>query len=319
MTGKLTRDALERLVFARTGAANPDVIAGPAFGEDAAAIRDGDRTLVASVDPVSLAAGRIGRIGVAVATNDVAAAGARPEFLLVTLLLPDPDVDLLDEITADLDAEAERLGVSVVGGHTEAVAGLDRPLLSLACFGFADRHVPTGGAAPGDRLLLTKAAGIEATAVLATDFRDEFDLPADACDAAAGFFDDLSVVREATALAPLATAMHDPTEGGVLQGAVELATAAGVGIDLDRGAIPVREATERLCSIAGVDPLRVLGSGALLATVGPDDVEAALAALDDAGVDGRVVGRIVDGPPGVGLDDERYVDPIRDDMYELWD
>lgn len=318
MAGKITRDVLERLVFARTGAANPDVLAGPAFGEDAAAIRVGDRTLVASTDPVSLAAGRIGRIAVAVATNDVAAAGARPEFLLVTVLLPDPDVDLLDAITADLDAEAERLGAAIVGGHTEAVAGLDRPLLSITCLGFADRHVRTGGATPGDRVLLTKAAGIEATAVIATDFGDAFDLPADLREAAAGFFDDLSVLREATALAPLATAMHDPTEGGVLGGAVELAAAADVRVDLDRDAIPVREETRRVCAAAGVDPLRVLGSGALLATVGPDDSEAALAALDDAGVAGRVVGRVVDGPAEVRLDDERHADPVRDDMYDLW-
>ncbi|MFB6302041.1 MAG: AIR synthase-related protein [Haloferacaceae archaeon] len=319
MTGKLTREVLERLVFARTGAANPDVLVGPRFGEDAAAVRVGDRTLIASTDPVSLAAGRIGTIAVAVATNDVAAAGARPEFLLVTVLLPDPDVDLLDTITADLDSEAERLGAAIVGGHTEAVAGLDRPLLSITCLGTADRHVSTGGARPGDRVLLTKAAGIEATAVIATDFGDEFDLPDDLRAAAAGFFDDLSVLREATALAPLATAMHDPTEGGVLGGAVELAAAAGARLDLDRHAIPVREETRRACAAASVDPLRVLGSGALLATVAPDDEGAALDALAEADVAGRVVGRVVDGPAEVRLDEERYAEPIRDDMYDLWD
>ncbi|MFB6080266.1 MAG: AIR synthase related protein [Haloferacaceae archaeon] len=318
MAGKLTREVLERLVFARTGTANPDVLVGPAYGEDAAAIDLGDRTLVASTDPVSLAAGRIGRIGVAVATNDVAVAGARPEFLLVTLLLPDPDVDLLDAITADLDAEADRLGTTIVGGHTETVAGLDRPLLSIACLGVADRHVRTGGANVGDVLLVTKAAGIEATAVLATDFRADLALPDDPCDAAAGFFDDLSVLREASALTPLATTMHDPTEGGILQGAIELALTGDVGIEIDPDAIPVREETERLCAAAGVDPFRVLGSGALLATVDPADREAALAAIDDAGVAGRVVGRVVDGPPGVRLGDERHVDPIRDDMYALW-
>ncbi|MFB6281285.1 MAG: AIR synthase-related protein [Haloferacaceae archaeon] len=319
MTGKITRDVLERLVFSRTGAARPDVLAGPAYGEDAAAVRVGDRTLVASTDPVSLAAGRIGTIGVAVATNDVAAAGARPGFLLVTVLLPDPDPDLLDTITADVDAEADRLGAAVVGGHTEAVAGLDRPLLSIACLGLADRHVPTGGAAPGDRVLLTKAAGIEATAVVATDFGDEFDLPADLREAATGFFDDLSVLPEATALAPLATAMHDPTEGGVLGGAVELAAAAGARIDIDPDAVPVREETGRVCAAAGLDPLRVLGSGALLATVAPDDVAAARDALADAGVPGRVVGRVVEGPAEVRAGDARYADPIRDGLYDLWE
>lgn len=321
MTGKLTRETLERLVLSRTGAASDAVLVGPAVGEDAAAMRGDDRTLVASTDPISLAADRIGRLAVAVSTNDVAACGAVPEFLLATILLPDPDADRLDAITADLDAEADRLGVTVVGGHTEVVAGLDRPLLSLACLGYTDRYVPTGGAADGDRLLLTKAAATEATAVLATDFRETLagSVPAAAFDRGVALFDEVSVLREATALASLATAMHDPTEGGVLAGAVEMALTADRSLRLDREAVPVRETTRRLCRAAGIDPLRSLGSGSLLAAVAPADVDRALDALDDAGVPGAVVGTFEDGPAGVHVDGEFHDEPVRDDTYALWD
>ncbi|MFB6161537.1 MAG: AIR synthase-related protein [Haloferacaceae archaeon] len=320
MAGKLTPAALERLVFARTGAANDDVLVGPAYGEDAAAVADGDRTLVASTDPISLAADRIGRLAVAVATNDVAASGGLPEYLLPTILLPDEDLDRLDRITADLDDAAERLGVAVVGGHTEVVAGLSRPLLSLACFGFADRFVPTSGAEPGDRVLLTKSAGIEATAVIAADFGDDLDLSDALVERATRRFDQLSVLPEATALAPLATAMHDPTEGGVLGAAVELARASGVAVDLDREALPVAEDTREVCAAAGVDPLRVLGSGALFATVPGDAVDDALDAVADADVPAAVVGRVgAAETPAVRVDGERHAEPVRDEMYRLWD
>jgi hydrogenase expression/formation protein HypE len=319
VTGKLTPDVLERLVFARTGAPNPDVEVGPAFGQDAAAVRDGDRTLVASADPISLAAGHIGRLGVAVATNDVAACGGVPEYLLVTILLPEQDPDLLDTITADVDQETRRIGVTVVGGHTESVAGLERPLLSLACWGFADPYVPTDGATPGDRLLLTKGAGVEATAVLATDFRDELGLDPAVCDRAADYFDDVSVVPEGVGLAPYATAMHDPTEGGVLEGVIEMALTADHTVVLDRDAVPVRSETRALCDAAGVDPLRVLGSGGLLATVPPEDEDEALAAARSAGVEAAVVGHVTEGPGEVRLDGERLAEPIRDEMYALWD
>jgi hydrogenase expression/formation protein HypE len=319
MTGKLDPAVLSDLVLSRTGAPNANVLAGPAFGEDAAAIRIGDETLIASTDPISLAAERIGQLAVAVASNDVAAAGGRPEFLLSTVLLPDADPDLLDTITGQLDTESERLGLTIAGGHTEVVAGLDRPLCSLTCLGTADRFVPTGGARPGDRVLLTKGAGIEATGVLATDFRDHLDLPADLFDRAVAAFDDLSVMPEAAVLAPVATAMHDPTEGGVLQGLIELALTGAVTVVVDRDAVHVREETRAACDAVGVDPFRVLGSGALLATVPSDGADDALAALRAEGVDAVDIGRVEAGDPGVDVDGERFTASVRDGMYALWD
>jgi hydrogenase expression/formation protein HypE len=319
MTGKLDPAVLSDLVLSRTGAPNANVLAGPAFGEDAAAIRIGDETLIASTDPISLAAERIGQLAVAVASNDVAAAGGRPEFLLSTVLLPDADPDLLDTITGQLDAESTRLGLTIAGGHTEVVSGLDRPLCSLTCLGTADRFVPTGGARPGDRVLLTKGAGIEATGVLATDFRDRLDLPTGLLDRAAAAFDDLSVMPEAAVLAPVATAMHDPTEGGVLEGLIELALTGAVTVVVDRDAVRVREETRAVCEAVGVDPLRVLGSGALLATVPKDEADDALAALREEGIGAVDIGRVAAGEPAVAIDGDRYTASIRDGMYALWD
>jgi len=318
MTGKLDPAVLSELVLSRTGAPNATLLAGPAFGEDAAAIRIGDETLIASTDPISLAAERIGQLAVTVASNDVAAAGGRPEFLLSTVLLPDADLDRLETITGQLDAESKRLGLTIAGGHTEVVAGLDRPLCSLTCLGTADRFVSTGGATPGDRVLLTKGAGIEATGVLATDFRERLDLPDDLLDRARAAFDDLSVMPEAAVLAPVATAMHDPTEGGVLQGLIELALAGQVTVDVDRDAVHVREETRSVCDAVGVDPLRTLGSGALLATVPGDETDATLATLHDEGIDAVDVGRVETGDPAVRIDGGRYTEPIRDEMYALW-
>jgi hydrogenase expression/formation protein HypE len=319
MTGKLDRATLTDLVLSRTGATNRDLLAGAAFGEDAAAIRVGSETLVVSTDPISLAAERIGQLAVTVASNDVAACGGRPEFLLCTILLPSADPTLLDTITGQLDAESKRLGLTIAGGHTEVVAGLDRPLCSLTCFGVADRYVATGGASPGDRILLTKGAGIEATGVLATDFRDRLSLPAETLDRATAAFDDLSIMPEAAVLAPVATAMHDPTEGGVLEGLIEMALTAEATVEVDREAVHVRDETRAVCDAVGVDPLRVLGSGALLAAVAPSDAGDALEALSAEGIDAVEIGRVEAGEVGVAIDGERYTEPIRDDMYALWD
>ncbi|EJN61645.1 AIR synthase family protein [Halogranum rubrum] len=325
---KLSPADLDRYIFSRTGAANDDLLVGSGYGEDAAAVAVGDETMVVSTDPISLAAERIGTLGVAIASNDVAACGGSPEWLVSTILLPDPDVDTLDEITAQLDAEAERLGITIVGGHTETVAGLDRPLLSLTCMGPTDRYVPTSGANPGDAVLLTKGAGIEGTAVLATDFRADLEaegVDTDTIERAADYFADVSVLPESAVLSPVATAMHDPTEGGVLNGLVELACASEVTIDLDASEhdVPIRPETRTLCDVMGVDPIRVLGSGALLATVSAEQVDETLTALEAEGIEATVVATVdepdAEGGPGVTFDGDHYSGGVRDDMYDLWE
>ncbi|ELY86785.1 AIR synthase-related protein domain protein [Natrinema altunense JCM 12890] len=342
MPGKVSPDDLLTHVFERTGAAESDetVVQGPADGEDAAAIDwpDGEGTLVVSSDPISLAAEGVGELGVYVATNDVAVSGADPRWLTAVVLLPSADNgaadgddtagstdsgrSLLEEISHDLDAAAREVGASIVGGHSEYVDQLERPLLSLTAMGATDRFVPTGGAAPGDAVILTKAAGIEGSAILAADFGDELDIDPEVRERAEAFLDEISVVSEARIVREYATAMHDPTEGGVAAGLLEVARASSVRLTVDRDAVPIREATATLCEAAGVDPLRIFGSGALLATVPADAVDDCLAALADAGLAAAEIGTVRDcdgSDPELGLDGESITDPIADDLYPLWE
>lgn len=331
MGGKLDPEALAA-VLGRTGGLGEDVLVGPAYGEDAAAIDLGDDRLIVSSDPISLAAERIGTLGVHVACNDVAVGGADPEFLTAVLLVPseagDGDAptggegsdDSIETIMADVEREASALDVSIVGGHTEYVDQLDRPLLSMTAMGRADRAIPTGGAEPGDRIVLTKGAGIEATAILATDFREDLEgVSAETVDRAADFFDDLSVVPDARVLREHATAMHDPTEGGVFDGLIELAAASGVELVVESASIPIRAETARLCAAMDVDPLHAFGSGAALAAVPEEDVADALAALAAAGIEAAEIGTVrAADEPALVLDGERFDEPAREALYELW-
>ncbi|WP_436344768.1 AIR synthase family protein [Natronorubrum sp. FCH18a] len=320
MPGKVSPDDLLAHVFGRTGTAADDetVLQGPADGEDAAAIAlSGDDTLVVSSDPISLAAEGVGTLAVPVACNDVAASGADPRWLTAVIMLPD-EATSLETITRDLDAAARDIGASIVGGHSEYVDQLERPILSLTAMGTAESFVPTGGAEPGDSVLLTKAAGIEGTAILAADFGDDLGVDDDTRERAQTFFEEISVAPDARAIRDRATAMHDPTEGGVAAGLLEIARASGVRLEIDREAVPVRDETKRLCEAADVDPLRIFGSGALLATVPSDAVDDCLAALSDAGLEGAEIGSVHEGAFALGLDGESITDPVEDDLYPLW-
>ena len=317
MPGKVSPDDLLAHVFGRTGEADETVIQGPAYGEDAAAIAVPEGTLVVSSDPISLAASQVGTLGVHVACNDVAASGADPRWLTVVLMLPEPDEAVLESITRDLDEAAADLDATIVGGHTEYVDALERPLVSLTAMGIGE-FVSTSGAEPGDRVLLTKAAAIEGTAILAADFGDELGIASEVLERAEAYLSELSVVPDARVLREYATAMHDPTEGGIAAGLYELAHASGVRLEADREAIPIRAETRRLCDAAGVDPLRIFGSGALLATIPEVDVDAALADLEQAGLEAAEIGVVREGEPALRIGDEAIDEPVEDGLYPLW-
>ncbi|RLM50980.1 hydrogenase expression protein [Halorubrum sp. ASP121] len=328
MTGKLGPEALAA-ALAATGADDPAVAQGPAYGEDAAAIdlTGAGETLVVAADPLSLAAESVGTLAVHVACNDVAASGADPRWLTHTLFLPDDDPDRLRAVVDQVDATARDLGCAVVGGHTEVLDALARPLCAMTAMGTTDRFVSSGGAEPGDRLLLTKGAGIEATAILATDFREacrEAGVPPATLDAAAEFLGEVSVVPDAAAVRDAATALHDPTEGGVATALVEAAAASEAVFAVDRDSVPVRPETRACCDALGVDPLATFGSGALLAAVPPERVDEALDALDAAGIEGAAIGRVespADEPAAgtVRIDGEPLAEPPRDELYPLWE
>lgn len=324
MLGKVPPEVLGAHVFDREGAPLDSVIQGPEYGEDAAAIDVESGTLVVSSDPLSLAADRVGTLGVNVACNDVAASGGDPTWLTNIIFLPsDADDDVLERITTQVDEAAAALDVAVVGGHSEYNPTLDRPLLTMTCIGMADPFVPTGGASPGEVVVLTKGAGIEGTAILASDFTTalrEAGIEQTVIDEAKGYYEDIGVMTDGEILRQYATAMHDPTEGGLIDGLLELANASGVALDIDPGKIPLREPTTALTGAMDVDPFRIFGSGALIGTVPSTTVESVLSELADAGIEAAAIGSVTDAPESsLTLGDETFTEPVRDDMYRLWE
>jgi hydrogenase maturation factor len=306
--GKLPAAHLEALLRALPRS-DPRVLVGPRPGEDAAVIEvGGGRAIVVTADPITFATGRIGWYAVHVNANDVAVMGARPRWFFLVLLLPEGRADeaMATAIVRDATAACEALGVTLGGGHTEITAGIDRPIAAGQMIGEVeiDRLVRKESLRPGDVVILTQSAGIEGTAILAREKRAALAgrVSAETIERAAALLDDPGISVVPAAFAAIGTgvvrAMHDPTEGGVVTGLLELAGAAGLGIEVDGDRIPVRAETEAICSALGVDPLRLIASGALLVATPPDAVPPVIAALAAAGVPAAVVGRLRE--PGHG-------------------
>jgi thiamin-phosphate kinase len=308
-TGKLPHNLLAQMLSKVE--LDDRVLVGPGIGIDAAVIEFGDRLLVAKTDPITFATDLIGWYAVNINANDIAAMSADPKWFMATILLPSAsapsDVEaIFDQITS----ACRDLGVTLVGGHTEITQDLDRPIVVGCMLGETDRARPVtaSGARVGDDIFVTKGIAVEGTSILAREagdrlrqmgFTPEF---LDRC-AQLLFEPGVSVVREARIATEAVEihAMHDPTEGGLATGLMEIAEASGLGLEVDREAIPILPETQTICRELGLDPLGLIASGSLVLTVSPTDTPRLLEAFYDEGVAASVIGRVMPRDHGLKM------------------
>ena len=307
-SGKLPHAFLKKMIR-YSGAPDRRVLLGPKIGEDAAVINLGKECLILKTDPITYAVEDIGWYAVHVNANDIATMGARPKWLQVGLLLPmGITKSRIEEIFRQIDAACRQLGIAVTGGHTEITPWIDRPIIVGDMHGLCRKRdlIYTSGAKEGDSVILTKGAGIEGTAVLAREKKNHLlqKFPRVFLRRAERYLYEpgISVVPEAFIGAKLgATCMHDPTEGGVATGLYEIATASGKGLLLEKECIIVREETRRICEFFGLDPLGLMGSGALLLTMPARKADAFLDAAKEERVDASVIGRVTKRTAGLKI------------------
>ncbi len=291
---KISLPFQKKYVFDRLGRRDPSVIIGSGVGEDAGVVTVDGTYLVSHTDPITEAKSQIGKIAVQVSSNDVAVKGARPEWSLVTILLPHLEEELLDRITAEIDATSKRLGISIIGGHTEVTSSVNAPIVSISTFGIVKGSLlDVKRIRPGQVIVMVNEAGIEGTAVIALDHSSMLSGLADVVESARRFVDDLSVAEDALIASKLgAVSAHDPTEGGVIAGLLEMALSSRTLFHVDAEKIAIRKETQVICQRLGVDPLKLLSSGALLLTAEPDDAGRVLDAFRGRA---RVIGRVEEG------------------------
>jgi hydrogenase maturation factor len=299
--GKIPIDILKEVVFKNLGVERKEVVLGPTAGIDGAVLDIGEKSLIVSMDPITGAIERIGWEAVNVNANDIATFGVQPLFLFSCIMLNEnAERKTIETICSQMDSAAKELGIAIVGGHCESTPGLANPIVVGCVMGLTEKgqYVTAAGAEPQDKLILTKSAGIEGTAILASDREKDLKktINATTLQNAKNFYNQISVVKDALTACETGGvhAMHDPTEGGVAGGIHEMADASGLGVKVFEDKIVVQPETAKICSHFKIDPLQLIGSGALLISAQAQSAKKIIWNLKQQQIQASVIGEFLE-------------------------
>ncbi|HVI53010.1 MAG TPA: thiamine-phosphate kinase [Candidatus Sulfotelmatobacter sp.] len=213
-------------------------------------------------DPPDLIARKLLRVNL----SDLAAKGAAPRFVLMTVCFPrDVTADWLERFAAGLKADCQEFSIALIGGDTVSMPG---PLtLSLTALGElpAGTAILRANARPGQRIWVSGTIGDGAFGLLAAQGKAS----GLAAEDRAALLDRYRLPRPRTALGPLlrgiAAAGMDVSDG-LVGDLGHICACSRVGAEIEAALLPLSDAATAAVR-AG------MGQGIVTALTGGDDYE----------------------------------------------
>lgn len=310
--GKISESVLKRSVLKEIKSKHESVKNGAGVGSDCAIFTCGDTFTAVCTQMAEIKSSEDVRCVMMKAAGGVACSGAQPVMATLALLLPlyIKEEDLKSHM-AEADAAAAELHIQIAGGHTEVSREAMRPCVTVTVVGKAVSPILSGGARPGQDVVISKWIGLEGTVRLAARLRDELveRYPLSMIEKAIDFKQYLSIIPEAaTAAKSNVSAMHDVSGGGIFAALWEIAESAGVGLSVDLKKIPVRQETIEICEFFGLNPYELSSGGSLLMTA--DNGESLVQALEAVQIPATVIGKITDNNDKIVVneDEKRFLE-----------
>jgi len=281
------------------------VMVGPKVGEDAAIVSISNKdAAIFSTDPITFARKTIGHYLLNINANDIAACGGVPKYFLITLLFPEGTKEKeIKNLFSEIQKECLKMKIEILGGHTE-ITGVVKDIIGVGVMvGLAkkDKLTPTKAARPGDKILFIKQIAIEGTAIIFREKEKELKsvFPQKIIKRGKNllFNPGISILKAAKILNQncKVRAMHDPTEGGIANALWEISQAARVKILAEEKKIPINEETRSICNYYHLDPLYLIASGSLLATLSKREAEKGIKILRKNKISATIIGEVKRG------------------------
>lgn len=251
------------------------------------------------VDPIVFPGGDLGYLSVCGTVNDLAVAGAVPQWLTWALILEEGlDQQLLQQVVDGAARAAREAGVLLVAGDTKVVPrGKGDKIYAVSSgLGVVPPGIDVGDhrIRTGDLVIASGTIGDHGAVIMACRHGLQ-------CGELVSCCAPLAVLTRAIfARTSDVHSMHDPTRGGVATVCHEAAGRAGKRIELDERMLPLRAETSAVCDLLGLDPLYLACEGRLLLWVPEQAGATVLAALHSLpnGRGATVIGRVVERAPG---------------------
>lgn len=245
------------------------------------------------VRPLFFPGGDIGSLAIHGTVNDLAMAGARPQFLSVGFILEEGlPMETLRRVVLSMKKAAAQAGVEIVTGDTKVVerGKGDGIFINTSGIGVIAHPLNIGPASvrAGDRILLSGDLGRHGIAIMAAREGLAFESPIESDSAPLS-----ELVQRLLSDRIELHCLRDLTRGGLAGALHEVAVAGGVTLRIEESQIPVQEAVQGACELLGLDPLYIANEGRFIAFVPQRDAERALAILRShlLGADARLIGQ----------------------------
>ncbi len=315
--GKISPEIFNELIFPRLGAKSEKVLVGPQHGVDVGIVEIGNKAVSFTTDPVFIVPEygweRAAWFAIHILASDAVTCGLKPRFLSIDLNLPmEMTKGQLEIVWDTMHRECERLGISVICGHTARYENCHYPMVggaTIISVGEKDEYVTPKMAKAGDKIIITKGPAIEATGIFAAMFprliEREFGLSFS--QRAQQVFYKMSVVEDAMTAVSVGvrqdgvTAMHDATECGIWGGLYEVAQAAGLGVRVDKEQIVVDDGITEICSYFGIDPYASISEGTLIIACREHKAREVVNTLGHKGIASSIVGELTEPEKGMVL------------------
>jgi hydrogenase maturation factor len=315
--GKISPEIFNELIFPRLGAKSDMILVGPQHGVDVGIVGIGDKAVSFTCDPVFIVPEygweRAAWFAIHILASDSVTSGLKPKFLSIDLNLPmEMTKEQLEIIWDTMHQECERLGISVITGHTARYENCHYPMVGGATvvgIGEKDEYVTPKMARAGDKIIITKGPAIEATGIFATMFPRliEKEFGHDFSKKAEQIFYKMSVVEDALTAVGVGvreegvTAMHDATECGIWGALYELAQAAGLGVKVEKEQIVMEDGVEEICCYFGLDPYASISEGTLIIACREHKARKVVGALTQKNIKSSIVGELTELGRGMVL------------------
>jgi hydrogenase expression/formation protein HypE len=313
--GKISPEVFNQLIYPRLGAKNDQILLGPQHGVDVSIAAIGGKAVSFKTDPFSIHPEFGWERGVWFAMqilfSDSVTCGMRPTYLAVDLNLPREITQSEIETTwRIIHRECTKLGVSVIAAHTGRYPDCHYSMVGAGTVigvGERDAYIAPAFCRPGDCIIITKGAAIQATGFFAAALPGliESEFGGEVLKKAEDIFWQISVVEDGLTAAAVGirdngvTWMHDATECGINGALFELGQASGCGLQVERERIILDETVRLICGYFNIDPYSSVSEGTLVITCRPTKANEVVAALAGRNINSSVVGELTTPEKGM--------------------